>query len=131
MREGLITGQDAENSVLSAWTDRVHFTTGNTHISLPNMTCTWSPEASPARVRVRFLLPGRMEIPGVDLPGVGRDIGEDGHLMDVGVVLGVDVIELRMERGVAGARQTGKSLVDLYKGIALVEVGVVVLAGHP
>ncbi len=51
--------------------------------------------------------------------------------MDVGVVLGVDAIELGMQSRVAGAGQPGKALVDLDEGIALFEVDVVVLAGHP
>ena len=53
----------------------------------------------------------------VVLPRVGRHVGQDGHLVDVGVVFWVDVLELRVERGIAGAGQAGKSLVDLDEGI--------------
>ena len=42
---------------------------------------------------------------GVVFPGVGRDIGEDGHLVDVGVVFGVGAFDLRMQRLVARAGQ--------------------------
>ena len=51
--------------------------------------------------------------------------------MDVGIVFGVDVFELGMKGGVAGARQTGKSLVDLDEGITLMKVGVVVISRQP
>ena len=78
-----------------------------------------------------FLLWGRTERPGLVLPRVGRDIGEDGHLVDVGVDFRVHAVELWVDGLVAGAGQAGESLVDLHKRIALVEVGVVILAGHP
>ena len=67
----------------------------------------------------------------VVLPRVGRDIGEDRHLVDVGVVLGVHILQFRMEGLVAGAGQAGESLVDLDVGIADTEVGVVVVTRHP
>ena len=51
--------------------------------------------------------------------------------MDVGIVFGVDIFEFRVQRGIARAGQAGESLVHLYIWIALVEVGVVVFAGHP
>ena len=34
--------------------------------------------------------------------GVGRYIGQDGHLVDVRVVFGVYIFQLRVQRGVAG-----------------------------
>ena len=51
--------------------------------------------------------------------------------MDVGIVFGVDVFELGMKGGVAGAGQTGKSLVDLNEGITFMKVGVVVISWEP
>jgi hypothetical protein len=51
--------------------------------------------------------------------------------VDVGIVFGVDVFELGMKGGVAGARQTGKSLVDLDEEITFMEVGVVVVSWQP
>ena len=48
--------------------------------------------------------------------------------MDVGVVFGVDVLELGMDGCIAGAGQAGKPLVDLDKRIADMEVGVVVIS---
>lgn len=67
----------------------------------------------------------------VVLARVGCDIGEDGELVDVRVVFGVDVFEFRVERGIAFTRQASESLIDLYVGITDTEVGVVVIAGHP
>jgi len=64
----------------------------------------------------------------VVLAGVWSHIGQDGHLVDVGIVFRVDVFELRMECLVAGAGQAGKSLVDLYIWITNMEVGVVVIS---
>jgi len=46
---------------------------------------------------------GDLEPVGVVLPGVGRDIGQDGHLVDVGAVFGVDAFELWVQSFVAGA----------------------------
>jgi hypothetical protein len=51
--------------------------------------------------------------------------------VDVRVVFRVDVFEFGMQRRIAGAGQTGKSLVDLDEGIADMEVGVVIIAGEP
>ena len=51
--------------------------------------------------------------------------------MDVGVVFRVDVLELGMEGCIAGAGQTGKSLVDLDEGITFMEVGIVVISWQP
>ena len=51
--------------------------------------------------------------------------------MDVGVVFRVDVFEIWVKRRIAGAGQTGKSLVDLDERIADMEVGVVVISGEP
>ena len=62
---------------------------------------------------------------------IRRDIGEDGPLVDVGVIFGVDVFQFRMERGIAGAGQAGISFGDLGSGISFMEVGVVVIAGEP
>ena len=114
---------------LAACKYRVLYATGNTKISLPNKTITWNPVASSACAGV--LLLGRTGRPGVVLPGVGRDIGEDGHLVDVRVILGIYVLEFRMQGGVAGARQAGEALIDLHIRIADTEVGVIVIAGHP
>jgi hypothetical protein len=32
----------------------------------------------------------------VVLPGIGRHVGQEGHLVDVGIILGVDVFQFRM-----------------------------------
>ena len=68
---------------------------------------------------------------GVVLARVGRDVGEDRHLVDVGIIFGVYALEFRMERSVAVAGKACESLVDLDVRIALAEVGVVIFAGHP
>ncbi len=54
----LIKGQDVRNIIAgNTLSEDGHrgktfdYMLSNTHISLPNMTCTWSPEASPARAR--------------------------------------------------------------------------------
>jgi hypothetical protein len=67
----------------------------------------------------------------VVLARVGRDIGQDGHLVDVRVVLGVDALEFRMDGGVAGAGQARESLIDLGVRISDTEVREIVVAGHP
>jgi hypothetical protein len=51
--------------------------------------------------------------------------------VDVGVVFWVDVFEFGMDGFVAGAGQTGKSLVDLDEGITDMKVGVVVISREP
>jgi hypothetical protein len=51
--------------------------------------------------------------------------------VDVGVVFWVDVLEFGMQCLVAGARQAGKSLVDLDIWITDMEVGVVVISREP
>jgi hypothetical protein len=65
---------------------------------------------------------------GVVLPGVGSDIGQDGHLVNVGIVLGVDSFEFRMEGFVAGAGESGISFRHLEEGISFMEVGVVIIS---
>jgi len=69
--------------------------------------------------------------PGVALPGVGRHIGQDGHLVDVGIVLWIYSFEFRMEGFIAGAGQAGIAFGDLDEGIAFMEVGVVVISWQP
>ena len=56
------------------------------------------------------------------LPRVGCDIAQDAHLDDIGVVFGIDALELRMQGLVAGAGQPRIALIDLDVGIALAEV---------
>ena len=51
--------------------------------------------------------------------------------MDVGVVFGVDVLELGMDGCIAGAGQAGKALVDLDEGITDMKVGVIVVSREP
>ena len=68
---------------------------------------------------------------GVVLPGVGRHIGQDGHLVDVGIVFGIYSFEFRMEGFVAGAGQAGIAFGDLDEGISFMEVGVVVISWQP
>src|ERR1019366_2019300 len=68
---------------------------------------------------------------GVVFPGVGSHVGQDGHLVDVWIVLWIDVFKLRMKRRIAGAGQPGVAFVDLDEGIAVVEVGVVVVSWQP
>jgi hypothetical protein len=68
---------------------------------------------------------------GVVLARVGRDIGQDGQLVDVRVVFRVYVLEFGMKGRVAGAGQAGVAFVDLGEGIAYVEVGVIVVSRQP
>ena len=51
--------------------------------------------------------------------------------MDVGIILGVDVFQFRMQGFIAGAGETGIAFRDLEEGISFVEVGVVVITGQP
>ena len=51
--------------------------------------------------------------------------------MDVGIILGVDVFQFRMEGFVAGAGQANISFGDLEERISFVEIGVVVITGQP
>jgi len=51
--------------------------------------------------------------------------------VDVWIVLWVDVFEFWMERRIAGAGKTGIAIIDLDEGIAVMEVGVVVVSGQP
>ena len=51
--------------------------------------------------------------------------------MDVGIILGVDVFQFRMEGFVAGAGQAGIAFRDLEEWISFMEVGVVVISGQP
>jgi hypothetical protein len=62
------------------------------------------------------------------LPGVGSDIGQDGHLVDVGIVFWIYVFEFRVEGFIAGAGESGISFGDLDEGISFMEVGVVVIS---
>ena len=55
----------------------------------------------------------------VVLSRIRRHIGEDGHLVDVGILLGVDVFEFRMERRIAGAGRPGIAFGNLGEGIPL------------
>jgi len=64
----------------------------------------------------------------VVLPGVGRHIGQDGHLVDVGIVFRVYVFQFRMEGFIAGAGEAGIAFGDLDEGISCMEVGVVVIS---
>src|ERR1035438_4791781 len=68
---------------------------------------------------------------GVVFPGVGSYICQDGHLVDVWIVLWIYVLEFGMERRVAGAGQTGITIIDLDEGITVMEVGVVIVSWHP
>src|ERR1017187_7810316 len=68
---------------------------------------------------------------GVVFPGVGSYICQDGHLVDVWIVFWVDVFEFWMERRIAGAGQTGITIIDLDEGITIMEVGVVVVSWKP
>ncbi len=74
---------------------------------------------------------GRTERPGLVLPGVGSDVGQDGHLVDVGVVFRIDALEFRVEGFVAGAGEASISFRDLGERISFVEVGVVVISWEP
>src|SRR6266702_218482 len=65
---------------------------------------------------------------GVILARVRSDIGQDGHLVDVGIVLGVQSFEFRMQCFVAGAGQSGIAFTDLEEGISFMEVGVIVIS---
>jgi hypothetical protein len=51
--------------------------------------------------------------------------------VDVGIILGVDVFQFRMQGFVAGAGQTGIAFRDLEERITFVEVGVVVISWQP
>jgi hypothetical protein len=51
--------------------------------------------------------------------------------VDVWIILWIDVFEFWMERRIAGAGQTGISFVDLDEGIAVMEVGIVIVAWKP
>src|ERR1019366_4767442 len=68
---------------------------------------------------------------GVVFPGVGSYICQDGHLVDVWIVFWVDVFEFWMERRIAGAGQTGITIIYLDEGITIMEVGVVVVSWKP
>ena len=48
--------------------------------------------------------------------------------MNVGIILGVDVFQFRMEGFVAGAGQTGIAFRDLEERISFMEVGVVIVS---
>ena len=51
--------------------------------------------------------------------------------MDVGIILGVDVFQFRMEGFIAGAGQAGIAFRDLEERISFMEVGVVIITGQP
>ncbi len=51
--------------------------------------------------------------------------------MDVGIVFRVDVLEFRVDGGIALTGESGISVVDLDEGISFMEVGVVVISGQP
>src|ERR1017187_10309007 len=68
---------------------------------------------------------------GVVFPGVGSHVCQDGHLVDVWIVLWINVFKLRMERRIAGAGQPGIAFVDLDEGITIMEVGVVIVSRQP
>jgi hypothetical protein len=51
--------------------------------------------------------------------------------VDVGIILGVDVFQFRMEGFIAGAGQAGIAFRDLEERITFMEVGVVVITGQP
>ena len=59
------------------------------------------------------------------------DVGQDGRFVDVGVVFGVDVLQFRMQRRIAGAGESSITFWDLGKGISGMEVGVVVISWEP
>ena len=65
------------------------------------------------------------------LPGVGSHVGQDGHLVDVGIILGIHALEFGVQCFVACVGQAGIAFGDLDEGIAFVEVGVVVITGEP
>ena len=44
------------------------------------------------------------------------DVGQDGRFVDVGIVFGVDVLQFRMERRIAGAGESGIAFSTLVKG---------------
>ena len=67
----------------------------------------------------------------VVLARVGRHVGQDGHLVDVGVVLGVNVFQLGMQSRIAGAGQARIAFVDLDERVTDMEVGVVIITGQP
>ena len=51
--------------------------------------------------------------------------------VDVGIVFGVDVLQFRMQRRIAGAGESGISFWDLRERISGMEVGVVVISREP
>jgi hypothetical protein len=51
--------------------------------------------------------------------------------VDVGIILGVDVFQFRMERFISGAGEAGIAFGDLEERISFVEVGVVVISRQP
>jgi hypothetical protein len=51
--------------------------------------------------------------------------------VDVGIILGVDVFQFRMQGRIAGVGQAGIAFRDLEERISFVEVGVVVITGQP
>ncbi len=67
----------------------------------------------------------------VVLAGIWSHIGQNGQLVNVGIVLWIDILQLCMDGFIAGTGQTSESLIDLDVGIAHSEVGVVIVARHP
>ncbi len=51
--------------------------------------------------------------------------------MDVGIVFRVDVLEFRVEGGIAFTGESGIALINLDEGISFMEVGVVVICRQP
>ena len=68
---------------------------------------------------------------GVVLTRVGSYIGQDGQLVDVGIVFGVDVFQFWMKCCIAFAGQTGIAFIHLDEWITFMKVDVVVVAGKP
>jgi hypothetical protein len=64
----------------------------------------------------------------VILAGVGSDIGQDGHLVDVGVVFGVYIFEFRVKSRISGSWQAGIALVHLGVRISFMKIHIVVFA---
>ena len=62
---------------------------------------------------------------------VGSDIGQDGHLVDVGIILGVYVFQFRTQCLIADAGESGISFRHLEEGISFMEVGVVIISWQP
>ena len=67
----------------------------------------------------------------VVLPGVGSHIGQDGHLVDVGIVFWIYVFQFRVEGFIPSSGESGITFWDLGKRITFMEVGVVVISGQP